>query len=412
MARGLSESKRRFLADESNSWVERGIITSDQRDGIMSCYVTAKNFPAVILTLGAAMIGIGVLSVIAANWRYMPSLAKIIIIVGAYAGAVVAAYFCEKKERLIASDTLMFLSGFLLLGGLALLSQIFHIEGTKDGLLLTWLVVYAPTFLLIRNISIFVLFEIVAGAYLVLNYFESNRFFLYTLDEPSRIMLGPWQPFLVMLAIVAVAWREWYREREALPSKTDSKLRSFFVGGSTRRILLSNFLIIIWFSSFCAINSMNLALLTYVMGVIAIGTVIQVIARRLNATDLDWQALVILSLCGLALSFGFVWSENHRFGRFSHDFTFETVVSSAALAAYLVWRILSRHKGSGWATVFFCLLLARWYFDMFFDFMDKGMFFLLGGILLMAIGAGFLKLNKHRSLLNNRGETDEKPRIF
>ena len=132
MKRGLSESKHRFLTDESNTWVERGIITSTQRDGIMSCYVMTKKLPTVILTLGAAMIGIGVLSIIAANWRHMSSLLKIIIIVSAYAGCVAAAYFCEKKERLTASDVLMFLYGFLLLGGLALLSQIFHIEGTTD----------------------------------------------------------------------------------------------------------------------------------------------------------------------------------------------------------------------------------------------------------------------------------------
>jgi uncharacterized membrane protein len=349
------------------------------------------------------MIGIGVLCVVAANWWYIPPVLKIFIIVGAYIGSVTAAFFCEKNQRPNASGVLLFLSGFILLGGLALLSQIFHIEGTIDGLLLTWIVVYAPTFLFVRNISIYILYEIVSAVYICaifMNYNDSRLIF-FGYDELRPTTLGPWRPFVIVLVVVAAAWWEWYREREALPAESQSKFRDFFVGGPTRRIMLSNFLIIIWFSWLYVINSGQESLLSYIMRVLAIGVTIQIIARLLGASDLDWQALVVISVCGLALTFDFAWEE--RFSRSPGNFTVEIVGSSAALGVYLVWRILSQNRGSGLATVFFCLQLIRRYFEMFFDFMDKGMFFLVGGVLLIAIGIAYMRLNKSRSVHDSRG---------
>ncbi|MDR0577458.1 MAG: DUF2157 domain-containing protein [Candidatus Accumulibacter sp.] len=388
MERGISEAKRRFLSDESQMWVERGIISPAQRDGIMGRYTVARRLPAVVLTLGAAMIGIGVLCLVAANWEEIPRLLKIAVIVGSYAASVAGAYACEARGRRTVSDLLLFLSGFLLLGGLALLSQIFHMAGSLDALLLTWLVVYAPTFLLVRNVSIFQSYEAVAIAHMCAAFGSAHS----SGGGHGRVAFGPWQPFAVMLLVVAVAWWSWYADREIPCHANDSRLKNFLVGGSTRRIMLSNFMILVWFTCFCVINSRHEALLPYVGGVLAIGAAIGVIAWRLDAPDLDWQSLVIVSLCGLALSLEFVWS--NRFWRSSHEFTAETVGASIALGAYLAWRITTRRRYGGWAAFFFCALLARWYFDMFFDFMDKGVFFLAGGALLVAAGFGYAKWSK------------------
>jgi uncharacterized membrane protein len=206
---------------------------------------------------------------------------------------------------------------------------------------------------------------------------------------------------------VAAAWWEWRRERGVTKAGNNSKLREFFIGGPTRRIMLSNFLIIMWFSWFCVINSRHESLSYYVMGVLIIGAAIQAIARRLDAPDLDWQAIVIIGLCGLALTFDFVW-ERRFMGRYFDNYKIETIASSIALGAYLAWRVMSRNRGSGLATIFFCLLIIRWYFDMFFDFMDKGVFFLVGGAILVILGIAYAKWNKRRrSAAAGGGDGDE-----
>ena len=69
-------------------------------------------------------------------------------------------------------------------------------------------------------------------------------------------------------------------------------------------------------------------------------------------------------------------------------------VAAAILAcAALLWLI---HKGSLLATSFFCLLILRYYFDFFYDFMNKALYFTSGGILLMAMGFYLQRARKKR----------------
>ncbi|MDR0563501.1 MAG: DUF2157 domain-containing protein [Azoarcus sp.] len=390
MERSILESKYRFLSNESQIWVEQGVISAAQRDGIMGSYTVARYLSNVVLILGAAMVGIGILSIIAANWDDIPRLLKISLIIGLYLASILGAYVCEKRSRPVIANVLLFLSGFLLLGGLALLSQIFHISGTLEDLLWTWLIIYAPTFLITRNISIFVLYEVVAIFYM---FFEMGKGSYYR--GYDHIAFGPWQPFAVMLLVMAVAWRLWHVERGVSSQKKKSKLQNFFIGGSTRRIMLSNFMLITWFLLVCSINARGEPFLMCILGVLAIGAVIGVIAWKLDASDIDWQSLVVISICGVLLSFEFIWSAS-LFSS-SHQYIVETVGASAALGVYLSWRVLTQQRGGGWAVFFFCAILARWYFDMFFAFMDKGVFFLIGGVLLIAISAGYAKWHRRVS---------------
>ena len=178
MERKISEAKRRFIANESSKWVDDGIISAETRDGILASYTAVGRLPAVIWALGLTMIGLGVLSFIAANWNVLGRIVKITIIVGLYAASVAASYYFRKKRRETASELLLFLSGFFLLGGIALMSQVFHISGDVGDLLITWLIVYLPTFLIVRNLSIFILYETVTLFYVNIaffNYMENRR---------------------------------------------------------------------------------------------------------------------------------------------------------------------------------------------------------------------------------------------
>ena len=170
MERKVSEAYRRFIADESSRWVGDGLITQEQRSGILAGYSVARRLPAVILTLGFTMIGIGILLFIAANWQAIGRVFKIFLVVGAYFASVAGAYCLERGARRAYADALMFLSGFLLLGGIALMSQIFHISGSAAGLLAAWLVAFVPTFLIVRNIAIYALYETAAIVYINIVY--------------------------------------------------------------------------------------------------------------------------------------------------------------------------------------------------------------------------------------------------
>ena len=74
----------------------------------------------------------------------------------------------------------------------------------------------------------------------------------------------------------------------------------------------------------------------------------------------------------------------------------EPLLCSAMLAAFLIYRIIHGRRGNGFAVFLFCVLLARWYFDMFYSFMDKSLFFVTGGVVLLAIAWGYRKWNRER----------------
>ncbi|MDR2780531.1 MAG: DUF2157 domain-containing protein, partial [Synergistaceae bacterium] len=249
MERKVSAAKHRFLKDESSKWVDDGIISAETREGILSSYTSTKKLPVVIWALGLTMIGLGVLSFIAANWAELGRLLKITLIVGLYAASVAGACFCEKKGRETASELLLFFSGFLLLGGIALMSQVFHISGSAEGLLVTWLIAYLPTFLIARNLAVFLLYEVAALFYLNLAFSH----YPYSGGETSAFFAGPIGPLLLMAPLAGMAWRVWREQRKPHGDLGESWTRYLFIGGSSRRIFFSNFLILNWFTWICVI---------------------------------------------------------------------------------------------------------------------------------------------------------------
>jgi uncharacterized membrane protein len=374
--------------------VDEGLISEGQRNAILQGYVVTMRLPAVILALGVTMIGIGLLSFIAANWNALPPWLRIAVIVGFYLGSVVVAYCFERKGRKLAAELLLFLSGFLLLGGLVLISQIFHIQGSPAGLLGTWLLVYAPTFLLIRSLPVYLLYEVVSIVYINILYPGA----VHAMDRGSRFftvstLFSPYQPLLVMVLLVAVAWWVWSDERALAARGDESRLKKFFVGGASRRIFFSNFVILNWFTWICVMNSTGRTVLPFIFGVLLIGAAISFMAWKLDASDLDWQGLLCIGASGIALSFSWAWEIRSSFYD-GERIIFQTFMSSALFGAYLVYRIVRRQRNGGFAVFLFCSLLARWYFDMFYSFMSKSFFFTLGGVLLLLLAFFFRRWNK------------------
>ncbi|MDR1621330.1 MAG: DUF2157 domain-containing protein [Synergistaceae bacterium] len=391
MEHKISEATRRFLSDESRSWVDEGLISEGQRDGILQSYVVTKRLPVVILALGIVMIGIGVLSFIAANWDVLPPWLKIVIIVGSYLGTAAAAYCFERRGRKLAAELLLLLSGFLLLGGLALIAQVFHIQGRATDLLWTWLLVYAPTFLLVRSLPVYLLYEITGVVYINLLYADTA----YRFRDPRfsfdvRTLFLPYQPLLVMIVLVAAAWWVWYDEHKFAGRGEESRLKRFFVGGADRRIFFSNFVILNWFTWICVMNSTGRTVLPFVFGVLLIGAGITVMAWKLDAFELDWQGLLCIGACGIALSYPKIW----EIRSYADDRIFEAFLSSVLFGAYLVYRVIRRQRNGGFAVFLFCLLLTRWYFDMFYSFTSKSFFFTLGGLLLLLLASVYRRWSK------------------
>ncbi|MDR2137060.1 MAG: DUF2157 domain-containing protein [Synergistaceae bacterium] len=405
MDRKISASRWQFLTEESSQWVENGFISAVQRDAILGGYSATTHWPLLVLGLGVSMIGLGVLSFIAANWEILSDNLKIAVIVASYLASVGSAYFCEARERKAVSGVLLVLSGFVLLGGLALIAQVFHIEGSVEDLLLTWLLVYFPTFLLVRSLQVYALYETVALVYMNVEYASSAHPFRAKHAFDLSTLVKPYQPFLLMIVLAAMAWWVWKDERHTEKNDLASPLMRFFAGGSTRRIVLSNFFILNWFTWICIINSTGQPPLYYVLGVLVLGTLISVAAWKLDATDLDRQGLWFVWGSGMALSFPAVWYRYYSYSSYGNSLT-GPLTASVLLGIYLVYRVTRHRKGSGTAIFLFYLLLGRWYADMFYSFMSKSLFFIAGGVLLLLMVAFAYRWNNRRKDDGKEGQHD------
>jgi uncharacterized membrane protein len=124
-----------------------------------------------------------------------------------------------------------------------------------------------------------------------------------------------------------------------------------------------------------------------VFGVLTIGLLISASAWLLSAGDLERQGLFFTFAAAFALTFRLAW-EFPRYVRYAEggmsDAVSATVMTSLLLGAYLVFHLIRRPGSRGTVTFLFCALLARWYFDLFYGFMSKALFFSLGGILLLS----------------------------
>lgn len=102
---------------------------------------TEKRTVSIVVTIGAILIGAGVFSFIAANWQYMSSAFKVIIILLAILLVnVLAWYLKEKKGYDKAGSALYFLGSLLYGAGIFLIAQIFNIrENWPDGFML-WMI--------------------------------------------------------------------------------------------------------------------------------------------------------------------------------------------------------------------------------------------------------------------------------
>jgi uncharacterized membrane protein len=385
----------RFLTREAESWVENGLITEAERRGIMDSYLVTGNLFTIMLPLGVAMLGLGLLCFIAANWDSLPAPVKIALIIGSYVAAVGGALVSEQKKGRVLADALLLLSGFILLGGLALMSQIYHLSAGTSAILGIWLVVFAPTFLLVRNISLFALYEIAAIVYMNIEY--SQQAGVYARYQPAfegifnpMTLVSPGWPTFLLLFLGGAAWLS-RRDAGTAPSGKYSTLKKILGGGESRRIFLWNFYLINWFVWICVLNNRHESFLPFVLGILALGCLISLMAWKLEAKDLDMQGLFCISLSGLALTFPLVWNDWRQ--DMDSSLT-ESIAASVVFGAYLVFRILRRQRFGGFAVFLFCGLLMRWFADVYHSFASKALFFALGGAILLVAAFAHRYWNK------------------
>lgn len=138
------------LAERLSDWIEHGLLTEEQRGRILEhegARTAGKGRSWVLyglLMLGGTVVGIGVISLIAANWDEIPAAAKLGGAFAVLAALAWLAYRAREENRRIQFDVLAVLLSMGVLGTIGLVAQVYHTGGELFLAVAFWLLAIAP----------------------------------------------------------------------------------------------------------------------------------------------------------------------------------------------------------------------------------------------------------------------------
>ena len=144
-----SEKFRRQLRQETEQWRQKGWINTELYQTLSDYYQLTDleqdarhRFNAILLGLGSILLGLGVITYVAANWQGWPREFRVVLLLSLFIATNGSGFHLWKSGRTAGLRRLG--QGFLLLGALVmganmgLMSQMFHQSGSVFELFLIW----------------------------------------------------------------------------------------------------------------------------------------------------------------------------------------------------------------------------------------------------------------------------------
>lgn len=153
---------RRRLLSETARWQTAGIITPEQAAAIRALYPpdasadqdAARRPPgeaiggravSVIAIMGSALVGLGIIAFIAANWDGIPTLGRLALLIGGTPAIYTAGWILAHRFRYPRVGTAVILLGAVAYGAsLHLIAQIYHLPLYHPNLMPAWFLGVLP----------------------------------------------------------------------------------------------------------------------------------------------------------------------------------------------------------------------------------------------------------------------------
>lgn len=358
MKRRLSRSSYRFLLKELIEHKDKGVITEQQLDDIMTFYEedSGISFIKILVSIGAVLIGLGILSFIASNWTYMGKLLKVSVIIAALGTSVFTSFKLE-KDYPKTSKALLYLSALIYGSGIFLIGQIFNLGGEFTQSFLLWTIGVLPSALLLKEKILFVFAHVLSLVYI--NGSFNQNIIIYT----------------IVLSAIFYIGNKYFNF---------SKLITFF----NTVVALNS---ILYLLNYFEVDGIYISIAFFL-----IGLGMYYIKHNLNLDIFKLQGIIVLGISGLTLTFDSIWEQLSFIG----NGNYAAIGFGILLIIYLLSLVRKRLLTP---LLFTCILILRYYFDTLYDFMPKSLFFIIGGLILLGFGHYFERIRKDRG-----GDLDEK----
>jgi uncharacterized membrane protein len=145
----VTEKFRRLLRQESEKWWTEGLIDAELHEKLAERYQfhqlerdASNRFVGILMGLGGILLGLGVITFIAANWLDWSRSFKVMLLLSLFIGINAAGFYLWRRSPQHGLQKLghgLLILGALTLGAnLSLMSQMFHQSGNFYQLLLVW----------------------------------------------------------------------------------------------------------------------------------------------------------------------------------------------------------------------------------------------------------------------------------
>ncbi|MGC1394344.1 MAG: DUF2157 domain-containing protein [Coleofasciculaceae cyanobacterium] len=145
----MSDKFRRQLRQEVEQWHSEGLIDQTVYEQLGDRYKfkdleynASNRFILILLGLGSVLLGLGIITFVAANWQVWARELKITILLSGFIGINTAGFYLWRRSnqqwKRSLGQALLLLGALVLGANMALMSQLFHQSGQVYQLYLVW----------------------------------------------------------------------------------------------------------------------------------------------------------------------------------------------------------------------------------------------------------------------------------
>lgn len=414
MKRKVPHHNYLFLKSELNLLEAEGHLDEGEADRLIGHYTTESlegekshkplNYIRIFSVIGAILIGLGLLSFVATGWSALGDITKFVILLLFLISTYIVAWSLEEKKPII-SRSLYYIGLFSYGAEIIYIGQLFHLGGDPSNAVLLWALGAFPLAYYLKD-------KWVTGVALGFSYLFIEMKFMsisdgaisywmlliipllflirYYLFKKSLVLLIA--NFILVYQFIQFNFAFQSLEQGTFPFLLGLSIPILFVIGhkvmdKSTILFIVNTLISLQFITMAFYYFDVSVVLVYFLLIFLIGLAMYHYPFEDYKVGMKWLGFTLHVVFGLTLTFNLIWTEGFDKGLFVHDVPLGFIFG----IGYLMYGLYRTYKNDLMGVLIVCVLVFRFYVDISLVFMNKSIAFILGGVLLLALGYWFEK---------------------